>query len=168
MLTFPVVPGKKCYDFMGDPVAVPQGSNWGATHVESVKIEGAICQGATFNVDGQGLVGDVTIAGPMLGNLVIKGSVRNIYLENTFNGIITVHGSVLGDITFGNAVSDPATLTVDGDVKGSVTFNNAVSGFKMHVGGTCSKPVAFKNSVSGSEVTGAGCGTATPPWEHAW
>ena len=67
-----------------------------------------------------------------------------------------------------NAVSDPATLTVDGDVKGSVTFNNAVGGFKMHVHGTCSKPVAFKNSVSGSEVTGAGCGTATAPWEHAW
>ena len=104
----------------------------------------------------------------MLGNLVIKGNVRNIYLGNTFNGIITVHGSVLGDITFGNAVGDPATLTVDGDVKGSVTFNNAVSGFKMHVDGTCTKPVAFKNSVSGSEVTGAGCGTATPPWEHAW
>ena len=80
----------------------------------------------------------------------------------------TSHGSVLGDITFGNAVSDPATLTVDGDVKGSVTFNNAVSGFKMHVDGTCTKPVAFKNSVSGSEVTGAGCGTATAPWEHAW
>ena len=100
--------------------------------------------------------------------LVYTGPRRAMKMVGSRFQLALLHAQSHGDITFGNAVSDPATLTVDGDVKGSVTFNNAVSGFKMHVDGTCTKPVAFKNSVSGSEVTGAGCGTATPPWEHAW